>query len=363
MMCTLIFTHQNVYLSEFASTIRDLSSCGGEYKLHLIISKIELPLCVLNILVPALQNINIGRFTLYTRLDNAGYVLLCNLLQSSPSIGMVCLNHMKIKGFDMNRLSQAACNSSSLKTFILRQCSLDCLSFFPMISNHLRQVLLPRLGIGSQGAMVIAQCLATNPQLEVLDLEKNLLNDIDAEVIAHSLGSNTHLIKLYLRGNCFTGDGIKTLIRSIYDEESLNAMYDANATCQLVLFNENEMIPNGIDETVLGMNKRIPLSQYFPLIPNSIKMRCSKRVPSGDVMEVVKLMYMEGSKKLKIFHALRGGKEGKFCVHYLNGVSLEVLPQVLSFLHDCHKLQLLQANKVSRRIECNDVCINLCIQN
>lgn len=267
-------------------------SCGGEYKLHLIISKIELPVCVLNILVPALKNINIGRFTLHTRLDNAGCGLLCNLLQSSPSISLICLNHMKIEEFDMNRLSQAACDSSSLKTFVLRQCNLngsdDSLNFFPMISNHLRQVMLPRLGIGSQGAMVIAQCLAANPQLQVLDLEQNSLSDIDAEVIANSLGSNTHLSKLYLRGNCFTGDGIKALVRSVYDEESLNTMYDANASCELILINENEVIPNGIDETVLGMNKRIPLSQYFPLIPNSMKLKCSNRVPSGDVREVVR---------------------------------------------------------------------------
>ena len=133
--------------------------------------------------------------------------------------------------------------------------------------------------------------------------------------------SNTHLSKLYLRDNCFTGDGIKALIRSVYDEESLNAMYDANASCQLVIFNENEVIPNGIDETVLSMNKKIPLAQYFPLIPNSMKMRCSKRAPNEDVREVVKLMYMEGSTRLKILHALRGGKEGKFNMQYLNGVS------------------------------------------
>jgi len=240
-------------------------------------------------LVPALQNINIARFALHTRLDHEGYDVFCNLLQSSPSISLVCLKHMKIEGREMNILSQAACNSSSLKTFILRQCSLsdsDSLSFFPMISNHLRHVTLSRLGIGSQGAMVIAHCLATNPQIEVLDIEQNLLSDIDAEVIAHSLKSNSHLAKLYLRENCFTGDGIKALIRSVYDEESLNTMYDANASCELILFNENEVIPNGIDETVLSMNKKIPLAQYFPLIPNSMKIRCSKRVPSGDVMAV-----------------------------------------------------------------------------
>ena len=73
------------------------------------------------------------------------------------------------------------------------------------------------------------------------------------------------------------------MIRSVYDEESLNAMYDANASCELILFNENESIPNGIDETVLSMNKKIPLAQYFPFIPNSMKMRCSKCVPNGDV--------------------------------------------------------------------------------
>ena len=76
---------------------------------------------------------------------------------------------MKIEGFDMNRLSQAACASSSLKTFILRQCSLServDLNFFPSICN-LRHVTLLRLGIGSQGAMVIAQCLDA-----VLDLER-----------------------------------------------------------------------------------------------------------------------------------------------------------------------------------------------
>ena len=179
---------------------------------------------------------------------------------------------------------------------------------------------------------MIAQCLATNPHLQVLDIEQNLLSDIDAEVIAHSLKSNSHLAKLYQRENCLTGDGIKALIRLVYDEESLNTMYDANASCELILFNENEVIPNGIDETVLSMNKKIPLAQYFPLIPNSMKMRCSKRVPSGDVSEVVKLMYMEGSTRLKILYTLRGGKAGKFSMQYLNGVSTSsaIVPSRLS---------------------------------
>ena len=65
------FSHYNVssIKKEFASAIRELSSCGGGYKFHLIISKIELTVCVLNILVPALQNINVGRFALHTRLN------------------------------------------------------------------------------------------------------------------------------------------------------------------------------------------------------------------------------------------------------------------------------------------------------
>ena len=77
MMCTLIFTHEYVSSTtqiEFASAICELSSCGGGYKLHLIISKIELPVCVLNILVPTLRNINIARFTLHTGLIMKGMV-------------------------------------------------------------------------------------------------------------------------------------------------------------------------------------------------------------------------------------------------------------------------------------------------
>ena len=80
----------------------------------------------------------------------------------------------------------------------------------------------------------VAAALATNPQLEELNLIANDLNDSDAELIAGALKQNTILRLLDLRrNNMITAIGIEKIETAIYDPSSLNAMASCNHTCYI----------------------------------------------------------------------------------------------------------------------------------
>ena len=77
----------------------------------------------------------------------------------------------------------------------------------------------------------VAAALATNPQIEILRMAENELNDRDAELIAHALKHNTNLHKLYLEENNITATGFEKIRTTIYDPSSFNAMEAGNHTC------------------------------------------------------------------------------------------------------------------------------------
>ena len=117
-------------------------------------------------------------------------------------------------------------------------------------------------GIGSHGASIISNCLATNPGINMLVLDGNLFNDVDAKLFANSLKSIRNLLRLNLRGNNFIDAGTRTLFKYIFDDQSLNTIHDSNNTCKLELFTNGRPTyhtPIWIDKAVLSMNMVIIL--------------------------------------------------------------------------------------------------------
>ncbi len=101
--------------------------------------------------------------------------------------------------------------------------------------------------IGSHGATLIADCLATNPFVKGLSLARNALTDSDALKLAMSLKANTTLRSLELIGNDFTAVGYQSLFDAMRGSGTLNSIH-ANHVCSIDLFGEFEL--NEFDDPV-----------------------------------------------------------------------------------------------------------------
>ena len=77
----------------------------------------------------------------------------------------------------------------------------------------------------------VAAALATNPQIKILRMSGNELDDRDAELVAQALKQNTNLLELHLDENNFTAAGFETIQAVIYNPSSLNATDACNHTC------------------------------------------------------------------------------------------------------------------------------------
>ncbi|EJK67359.1 hypothetical protein THAOC_11618 [Thalassiosira oceanica] len=100
-------------------------------------------------------------------------------------------------------------------------------------------------GNGLSGIDDVTAALATNPQLEILDLARNQLNDSDAELIAQALKQNTNLQELHLYDNSITSAGFEKIRTAIYDPSSLNAMESCNHTCWVDCVEQNDHCREG----------------------------------------------------------------------------------------------------------------------
>ena len=92
---------------------------------------------------------------------------------------------------------------------------------------------------GLSGIDDVAAALATNPQLKILWMDGNELNDRDAELIAQALKQNTNLQCLYLEGNNITPSAFEGMRASIYNSSCFKAMESCNDTCWVDCVQDN----------------------------------------------------------------------------------------------------------------------------
>ena len=64
-------------------------------------------------------------------------------------------------------------------------------------------------------------------------LDDNVLNNDDAELLANSLQSNTHLKRLHLHNNNITAVGRRVLLESVFNVSNLNACAASNDKCEV----------------------------------------------------------------------------------------------------------------------------------
>ena len=306
----------------FADAMQELSMCEGNVvpKLRLTIGNVELTDDVLNILAPALKDVVIESIILSNNnIQPAGITYVTHLLEANPTVESLYLHKNEIEcKRDAGSLAKAVSKHPNLKTFQLGRCSINTL--------------------------ILPVFLPTMFNIKILDLDNNLLNDCDAALISDALQSNTCLMKLSLRCNSFTETGIKTLVRSVYDDETLNAIHDSNATCQLVLFKEGDVVPKGIDPLVLSLNRKGRVLP-FDTSPVSTLIRCAKFENGHELFRI------EGSRRVKILHAFQVGEAGLLNTQYLNDLPLNLIPKLLTYLQESGKWTGTEARNLDRMFQ------------
>ena len=307
---------------------------------HITTAHVQLTDEILEILSSALHKAPLYRLAMMnTGLDSGGIQLLTSVVEENTHLCNFSLRKNEIREeSDTLSLVEAVGKHPGIHICSLDECSIgDQLPTSPEIVHTLFRLEAVGLGgneIGSKGAFLICECLATNPSINFLDLDDNLFNDDDALLFVTSLKSNTNLVDLSLRGNNFTSAGINTMYRSIFDDHSLSTVSDSNHTCELKLFDDGEPIPAGIDGEVILMNDKHFESGELPESAREIFMMNA----DSDKGKAVTSLQVDGRKKIKMLHALVGGtNEGNVNMKYLTDMPIELLPEVLMFFQDASK--------------------------
>ena len=114
--------------------------------------------------------------------------------------------------------------------------------------------------VKTDGQSTLFDVIKHHPNLMILRLDDNKLDDEDAINLADALRYNRVLCELSLRGNEFTHLGEDVLKKVIYDDSSLNAAADSNHVCTIEGFDsweESEVYNNAseYDENEQKLNR------------------------------------------------------------------------------------------------------------
>ena len=295
---------------------------------------------VMSILEPVLKAAPLD-YLMFTdnRLGQEGIKFVVRILTSNPLVRYLVLSQNKIQDRDdLLSLVYATKEHPTLEYFNLEGCGVGSnLTLMPNIVPdllNLHNVNLARNSIGSRAASIISACLATNPVIKILVLDSNLFGDDDANKFASSLKSNKNLRQFDLCGNNFTHAGIRSLLKSTFDDRSLNAINDSNHTCRLKLFADGNIAPSCFYEKILSMNAKTFEMNVFS---EEFMMRCVKAA-RDDLNILAEMMLIQGRKGVKFLHALwSGNNTGRCNMQYLNCVALELMPEVLAIFQDYGK--------------------------
>ena len=232
---------------------------------------------------------------------------MVQLLNTNTSVKSFHIELNPIQTEDVaTNLSKAIADHPNVDDVVLNKCGVgqkDAVmkSILPLLC--LKEVYLDGNHIGSYGAKLISDSLATNPTLQKLYLQGNLLNDTDAKNLSKSLKTNTNLRMLDLSLNIITLDGKRSLALSVIDisclnsdsnSTSLNAVSESNHTC-LVKFTD--------EEDVLSLGQ---FNRYADPVSN---------------------------KNIKLFGVLQR-------YHLKEDTPLQIIPKVLALLHNVARNQL-----------------------
>jgi len=194
-----------------------------------------------------------------TNLCGEGIISLSKLIQNNPTVNSLQLSHNPIT--DINAavtLSKALKPRLLMSNLDLSNCNLgnDSNILAAVLQSDVMMMTLDYNNISSPGAVKIAEYLEDNPPVQNLRLNNNNFTDGDASLFAQALKKNTNLRFLFLENNRFAAEGIKSLIKSMYDPTSLNSISESNHKCLLYV------LPPEESTTIQSFISRIRLASY-----------------------------------------------------------------------------------------------------
>lgn len=202
--------------------------------------KIHLHSSVTSHLFSALEGKHLKNLTLSeTNLCRSGFEKLSQYLESNTTLQRITLDKNRIDNLiDTEQLGRAVRKHPRIEYLSICDCEIgnNVTALADMLHAGLKEVCLGSNAIGTRGGLIVASYLASNPPMEIINLEKNELNDADVVHFSNSLKTNTRLRQLTLSANRYSLVGVKSLFKEIFNPTSLNNVADCNHTCSLHLF-------------------------------------------------------------------------------------------------------------------------------
>ena len=299
---------------DFAEAVSNITASAYQCFL-VIIQDVQLAKPVIDLLAPALNQAPIGGLLMSNnRMPREGIRFVSRLVELNSSLKCLAACNKLETEQDAVALAQAVRQHPNIESLILHDVGLGrspavMSAIMPAFHNNtLEAVSLGHNELGSHGANLLSNFLATNPTLKTLHLDKNLLKDSDVFAIASSLENNTNLEELNLHANKFGRVGADALLGATYcnwPSRTLNAIHGANHTCH-IKFRYNMVAPS---------LKKTLTEESSNLIFNGHEGSPSAR------------------RKAKLFHAIASNTDEIDLKHF-NNMSIKAMPNALAFLQD-----------------------------
>ncbi|KAL9186948.1 hypothetical protein ACHAXT_010668 [Thalassiosira profunda] len=287
---------------DFSDAISTVDDSVYDY-FTLFIDNVQLSRPVLELLAPALLNQPLlTELCLRNNLVPRDCLhIISKLVESNPELDVFAFcnpiesdfSSASESGFGATSLAQAVKNHSCIDTLSFNHAGLGrrpmlMESMIPAMYNpYLKTVALSHNEMKTAGAALISDYLSSNPPLEELYLKNNHLGDRSVRLLSESLKLNTNLELLDLRNNSFGEAGELALCLSVYNQCSLNDLYESNHTCHLrfnfrlvpfsppltkegqrVLLNGNDGSPRDRRKAkILHFIAPASFSEFFQLLP------------------------------------------------------------------------------------------------
>ena len=208
----------------------------------------SLPVPVLDIVLPTLQTMNLEILTLFTtELGNDGFQCLSAFLKENTSLVFLNLGGDTITDVSVaNSFSDAIKNHPNLDMLLFLDSGLsndtDILERILDGCTRLLSLVLGMNNFRSEAAVVFADFIRKNPEIDTLELDKNNFSNDDALLLASALKYNTNLNKLDLKNNDITEEGEKALLKALYDPTSMDSIVNSNHTCRAYTYDIKNLL-------------------------------------------------------------------------------------------------------------------------
>jgi len=293
---------------------------GGRINVkNITIGRVSMPLPVLDILLPAFEAAALTQLNLIQiDLGNDGYLRLSTFLRENSSLKCLIFGMEEIHDVSVaSSFSDAVMHHPTLELLYFTQCGLgNNVNILPRILEGCKRVRMIAIsdGMKSEGAAIMANYIASNPQTEMISLVDNDISDGDLVRFASALMTNTRLKGLNLNDNNVTEEGNKHLIKALFDTTSMDSIANgSNHSCVALSINVSSM--REMDLEILGIN--------------------------GDEEATI-----EQKIRMKVVLALCGLDGSLFDLGHFNDIPLQLMPRVL---------ELIQQHNAGRNNMCSEM--------